>query len=225
MANLLLPSSRLLQAAAKAEIRTSLYKSRGLILAACLVWVVFVLAALRLAGGIPGKWAGKDTDMAVASAFLTPEEEYPQGSLPDELSFTSLVLEKSKRRLTAYVKGKPVRVYLVALGEQPVGRKEFQGDNKTPEGKYTINDKNPNSAYYKNVGISYPNRTDRERAQKLGKPPGGDIKIHGLAPHFAEIGAAHRTTDWTYGCIAVTNPEMEEIYTRTPLGTPIEIRP
>ena len=168
---------------------------------------------------------GAPTMQGQAWASLSPSEEYPQGALPAGLLFDKLLLEKSKHRLTAYAKGRPVRVYLVALGENPVGHKRFEGDKRTPEGNYTINDKNPNSAYYKNIGISYPNDDDVERAKKLNKSPGGDIKIHGLAPHFAYIGAAHRLADWTYGCIAVTNPEMEEIFSRTPVGTPIQIVP
>ena len=151
--------------------------------------------------------------------------EYPNGPLPDGLVFDRLLLEKSQRRLTAFSKDTPVRIYTVALGTSPDGAKHVQGDRKTPEGKYTIDGKNPNSAYHKNLGISYPNAADREFARKEGKSPGGDIKIHGLAPAFAEIGAAHRTTDWTFGCIAVTNPEIDELYARTPVGIPIEILP
>jgi len=156
---------------------------------------------------------------------LATEEAYPQGELPDGLMFEKLFLEKKNRKLTAYAAGKPVRVYLVSLGFEPVGHKEVQGDGKTPEGKYHIDGKNPHSAYYKNLGISYPDDKARKNAQKLGKSPGGDIKIHGLAPSFAEIGEAHLLTDWTHGCIALTNPEMEELYTRTAVGTPIEIVP
>lgn len=168
---------------------------------------------------------GAQTMQGQAWASLGPLEEYPQGALPDGLMFDKLLLEKGKRRLTAYDKDRAVRVYLVALGENPLGHKRFEGDRRTPEGRYVINDKNPNSAYHKNVGISYPNAEDMAQAKKMNKDPGGDIKIHGLAPHFAEIGPAHRQTDWTYGCIAVTNPEMDEIFARTPVGTPIEIVP
>jgi len=156
---------------------------------------------------------------------LPPDVAYPQGPFPDSLSFDKLVLEKGKRRLTAYAKGKPVRVYLVALGENPVGHKEFEGDKRTPEGSYSIDDKNPNSAYHRNLGISYPNDADRARAEKLGKSPGGDIKIHGLAPEFADVGRFHRLTDWTLGCAAVTNEEIEELFQHTPVGTPIDILP
>jgi murein L,D-transpeptidase YafK len=156
---------------------------------------------------------------------LDRQEEYPAGPLPPALAFDKLLVEKSLRRLTAFSRGKPVRVYLVALGHNPVGPKEIQGDKRTPEGVYHIDGKNAASAYYKNLGISYPNEADRARAKALNAPPGGDIKIHGLAPEFADIGSAHRLTDWTYGCIAVTNEEMEELFTHTPVGASVEIRP
>ena len=156
---------------------------------------------------------------------LSPDKAYPQGPLSAALAFDKLVLEKSRRQLTAYAGGKAVRVYLVALGENPVGHKEYEGDKKTPEGSYIINDKNPNSAYHKNLGISYPNAADKAHAAKLGKSPGGDIKIHGLAPDFADVGRFHRFTDWTFGCIAVTNEEIEELFRRTPVGTPIDLLP
>ncbi len=162
---------------------------------------------------------------AMTAKELPASEAYPLGDLPEALQFERLRLEKSARRLTAFARNQPVRVYLVALGSNPVGHKEYQGDRKTPEGLYQIDAKNPNSAYCRNVGISYPNAEDRARAQKLGKNPGGDIKIHGLAPAFASLGAAHRLADWTHGCIAVTNEEMEEIYSHTPVGIPIEIVP
>lgn len=192
-----------------------------LLVGACLV-------ALALAGVFflhNANTDGASSMQKQAWASLTPTEAYPQGPLPDSLRFDSLLLEKSTRRLSAFSGGKIVRVYLVALGENPIGHKQFEGDRRTPEGRYVINDKNARSAYYKNLGISYPNAEDRKRAKALGKSPGGDIKIHGLAPHFADIGAAHRSTDWTYGCVAVTNPEMEELFSRTPVGVPIEIRP
>ena len=162
---------------------------------------------------------------AQASTGQPSQDEYPNGPLPEGLTFDRLLLEKSLHKLTAFSKDKPVRVYYVALGTAPVGHKQFQGDKKTPEGIYTINGKNPNSAYHKNLGVSYPNAADREFARKQNKSPGGDIKIHGLAPSFADLGASHRLTDWTFGCIAVTNPEIDELYARTPVGVSIEIRP
>ena len=162
---------------------------------------------------------------AYGIAELAPDEAYPQGPLTASTRFDHLLLEKSKRRLTAFSGGRAVRVYLVALGADPKGHKEVEGDMRTPEGVYVINDKNPKSAYHLNLGVSYPNEADRAHAKSLGKSPGGDIKIHGLAPEYADIGQAHRLTDWTYGCIAVTNEEIEELFARTPVGTPIEITP
>ena len=152
-------------------------------------------------------------------------KEYPQGPLARSIQFDKLLVEKAKRRMTAYSNNKPVRVYIISLGDNPIGHKQFEGDEKTPEGAYTIDGKNPHSSYYKNLGISYPNAADKKFAKGKGKSPGGAIKIHGLAPHFQHIGALHRLEDWTDGCIAVTNEEMEELYTRTPVGIPIHIRP
>jgi murein L,D-transpeptidase YafK len=156
---------------------------------------------------------------------LDPSEAYPQGALPASLRFDKLLLEKGRRRLTAFAQGKAVRVYLTALGENPAGHKQYEGDKRTPEGRYRIDDKNARSAYHKTLGISYPNAQDRARAAATGKNPGGNIKIHGLAPSFAHLGQAHRLTDWTFGGIAVTNPEIEELFAHTEIGTPVEIVP
>lgn len=146
-------------------------------------------------------------------------------SLPEGTKIDRLVVHKSERRLEAYSKGELVKSYSVSLGKTPVGDKQHEGDNKTPEGRYTINDKNPNSDYYKNLGVSYPNAADRREAIRLGKPVGGDIKIHGLPNKIPFIGRWHRLIDWTAGCMAVTNDEMEELYQAVPVGTPIEILP
>ena len=96
---------------------------------------------------------------------------------------------------------------------------------KTPEGSYIIDSRNPHSQFHLALHISYPNDADRARARRLGVNPGGDIMIHGLPPQWAWLGAAHRKTDWTLGCIAVTNPEIEEIWALVRIGTPIEIKP
>ncbi len=137
----------------------------------------------------------------------------------------SIVVLKSDRRLQVYNNGYLLKTYKIALGESPNGHKHFEGDRKTPEGLYFINDKNPNSDYHKNLGISYPNAIDRAFAAKNGKSPGGSVKIHGLKNGKGYIGAAHRITDWTHGCIAVTDEEVDEIYNHTPVGTPINILP
>jgi murein L,D-transpeptidase YafK len=106
-----------------------------------------------------------------------------------------------------------------------VGAKERQGDAKTPEGRYVIDWHNPQSKYRRSLHISYPGPADRERAAARGIDPGGDIMIHGLAPKFAHYGRRHRLFDWTNGCIAVTNEEMDEIWGMVKDGTPIIIYP
>ena len=145
--------------------------------------------------------------------------------LPAELQFDRLVVYKSARRLTAYAEGRAVREYHIALGWAPEGHKQMQGDGKTPEGVYFVDGKNPNSQYYKNLGVSYPNDQDRAAAAALGVSPGGDIKIHGLPAGQGHLGAVHWMQDWTAGCIAVSNEEIDELYARTPVGAAIEIRP
>jgi murein L,D-transpeptidase YafK len=150
---------------------------------------------------------------------------YPETKLPTDIQIDNIVVYKSKRQLLVYSNKQLVKTYKIALGRQAVGSKEFEGDKKTPEGIYYIDAKNPNSGYYKNLGISYPNKDDIENAKKLGKPTGGDIKIHGLRNKTGFIGKFHRWFDWTLGCIAVTNSEMEELYQAVKIGTRIEIKP
>lgn len=137
----------------------------------------------------------------------------------------SLVLNKSRRELVVYYRGYPVRVYYVALGRSPVGDKERIGDNRTPEGLFYIEGRNPNSRYHLSLRISYPDAFHRARAARLGVEPGGDIMIHGLPAEQAAFGPAHRDYDWTNGCIAVTNREIEELWRVIRDGTPIEIKP
>ena len=112
-----------------------------------------------------------------------------------------------------------------ALGGSPVGPKERQRDNKTPEGTYTIESRNRHSDYHLSLRISYPNEKDKKRAKELGVSPGDDIMIHGIKNGLSWVGGFHTEIDWTEGCIAVTNKEMEEIARLVPNGTPVEIRP
>jgi L,D-peptidoglycan transpeptidase YkuD (ErfK/YbiS/YcfS/YnhG family) len=136
-----------------------------------------------------------------------------------------VLIEKKERRLTLLSKGEVIKTYKIALGGNPVGPKERQGDNKTPEGIYIIDSRNRNSDYHLSLHISYPNEKDKIRAKELGVSPGGDIMIHGIKNGFSLVGASHAEVDWTKGCIAVTNQEMEKIYKLVPNGTIVEIRP
>jgi tetratricopeptide (TPR) repeat protein len=136
-----------------------------------------------------------------------------------------VLIEKKERRLTLLSKSEVIKTYKIALGGNPVGPKERQGDNKTPEGTYIIDSRNRNSDYHLSLHISYPNEKDKMRAKELGVSPGGDIMIHGIKNGLAWVGALHAGIDWTKGCIAVTDEEMEEIYNLVPNGTIVEIRP
>jgi tetratricopeptide (TPR) repeat protein len=136
-----------------------------------------------------------------------------------------VLIEKKNRRLTLISKGEAIKTYKIALGGNPVGPKERQGDNKTPEGTYTIESRNRHSEYHLSLRISYPNAKDKRRAKELGVSPGGDIMIHGIKNGLSWVGGFHTEIDWTNGCIAVTNKDMEEIARLVPDGTPIEIRP
>jgi murein L,D-transpeptidase YafK len=147
------------------------------------------------------------------------------GAAHEEQKADAVVVAKSERTLTLMAHGKAIRTYKVALGGVPVGPKQQQGDHKTPEGNYVLDRRNPKSKFYKSIHISYPNEKDHRNAEKMGVSPGGDIMIHGLQNGFGYVGAAHRAVDWTDGCIAVTDSEMDEIWKMVPDGTPIEIRP
>jgi len=156
---------------------------------------------------------------------LTVYNCYPESRLSKNTVIDRLVVYKSKRALLAYAHGKLLKSYRISLGGKPVGAKEIEGDLKTPEGLYYINDKNQHSGYHKNLGVSYPNEKDIAHAKTLGKTAGGDIKIHGLRNGMGFIGKLQRCVDWTFGCMALTNTEIDEIYRAVPIGTPIEINP
>ena len=136
-----------------------------------------------------------------------------------------IVIIKSTHTMSLMVRGQIIKTYKVALSPYSVGPKERYGDHKTPEGIYSVDWKNPKSQFHLALHVSYPNAADRERARKLGVNPGGEIEIHGLGAKYGWVGARHRETDWTEGCIAVTNEEIEEIWKLVPVGTPIEILP
>ncbi|MDH4101253.1 MAG: L,D-transpeptidase family protein [Nitrospirota bacterium] len=136
-----------------------------------------------------------------------------------------VVVVKSERVMQIVKNGTIIRSYQVALGQDPIGHKTRRGDKKTPEGTYLLDRRNPRSEFYKSIHISYPNETDRMRARREGVAPGGEIMIHGLPRGKELVGELHSVLDWTRGCIAVTNEEMDEIWEMIPDGTPIEIRP
>ncbi len=136
-----------------------------------------------------------------------------------------VVVLKKERTLQLLSQGKIIKTYKVALGGNPVGPKTEQGDHKTPEGTYVLDSRNARSQFHKSIHISYPSASDRAAARRRGVSSGGDVFVHGLPNGYGWVGAGHRARDWTDGCIAVTNEEIEEIWLAVRDGTPIEIRP
>jgi murein L,D-transpeptidase YafK len=147
----------------------------------------------------------------------------PEKKLNTSKKIDKILVVKHKRELTIFSKGEALKTYKISLGGVPVGKKEFEGDKKTPEGIYTINDRNPNSDYHLNLAVSYPNQSDSLHAKQFGKSAGGEIKIHGLPNGYGFVGKFQRFQDWTLGCIALTNSEIEELFQNVPMGTEIEI--
>ena len=145
--------------------------------------------------------------------------------LPAPTIADSIVVFKRERTLVLYNRGVPIRSYFIALGAKPVGDKERAGDHKTPEGLFYINAHNPASKFHLALRISYPSDAHRARAAALGVDPGGDIMIHGLPKEFSEAGKKHLQNDWTNGCVALSNQEIEEIWQAVPDGTPVQIKP
>lgn len=135
-----------------------------------------------------------------------------------------LIVSKSDRKLYLMQSGEVMQSYDIAMGARwDDGPKQSEGDERTPEGAYTIDWRNPNSVAHLSLHISYPDVEDQARAAQGGYDPGGNIMIHGLPNGWGALGALHRLVNWTDGCIAVTNSEMRDIWARTPNGTPITI--
>lgn len=144
--------------------------------------------------------------------------------LPENATADKILIEKSKRRLTLLNNNIAIKTYEISLGTKPTGKKTEKGDERTPEGVYTIDRKKLKSSYHRALHISYPNAQDRAQAKARGVFPGGDIMIHGL-PNGQDKEAFRKNIDWTLGCIAVTNREIEEIYRMVSIGTTVEILP
>jgi len=157
--------------------------------------------------------------IGILSFFISQEkhETFP------EIDF--ILIEKNKRQMSVYFKGNLLRTYNISLGFSPIGHKMQEGDGKTPEGIYFISHKIPNSQFHLALQISYPNKNDIRQAKEKRVSPGNNIMIHGLKNGLGWISKLHILKDWTLGCIAVTNKEIEEIYGATKVGTRIEIKP
>ena len=145
--------------------------------------------------------------------------------LPAKTRIDRIVVEKSAKRLSIFHNGNLVKSYRIALGRNPVGAKQEEGDMKTPEGIYQIDGRNLQSNFHLALHVSYPSDEDTLRATKRGVSAGSDIMIHGIQNGRGWIGAFHRWKNWTAGCVALTDEEIEELWRVTPDGTIIEIRP
>ena len=163
------------------------------------------------------------TQLAVALLVLSPvvlSASRGSGFVADQV-----VVSKSNRTLTLFRNHEAIRTYRVTFGTAVRGRKTCEGDNRTPEGRYHIDRRNKTSRYHLALHISYPNNEDTRRAKVAGCSPGGDIMIHGIRDGLGWIGPLHRVVNWTRGCIAVTNGEIDEIARAVPDGTLVDIHP
>ena len=158
--------------------------------------------------------------LVLAAANRPDQPPLPAGTVAD-----AVVVHKRARMLVLMQDGRPVKLYPVALGGAPTGPKRREGDERTPEGAYVIDARNPRSAFHRALRVSYPDAADRARAAAASEDPGGMIMVHGMRNGLGWIGRLHRRVDWTDGCIAVTNREMDELWRAVPTGTPIVIRP
>jgi murein L,D-transpeptidase YafK len=158
--------------------------------------------------------------LASAAVFLRaqPRRDWPPPLAPAGERADEIRVDKSERRMQLLRDGRVLKTYRIVLGDAPVGHKTQQGDERTPEGRYRITFRNDKSRFHLSLRVSYPNEADRAQARRRGVDPGGDIMIHGGTP------PGYRR-DWTDGCIAVTNDEMEEVWRLVPVGTPIRIDP
>ena len=162
--------------------------------------------------------------VAIASLGGTPEARADSLEVAAERA-DSLLIVKSERKLYVLKNGEVLRAMDIALGLMPEGPKQREGDFRTPEGRYFLEAKNPNSDYFLSIKISYPNETDRARARAEGVDPGGEIMIHGLPNELRYDERRYAGTDWTDGCIALANADMIDVWLMTSEMTPIEIRP
>lgn len=166
-----------------------------------------------------GDWRGCLLALALTLGLpVAAKAKHPPALAPKQEQADAIRVYKSDRRMELLRGGQVIRRYRVALGKAPVGHKRQQGDQRTPEGDYRISHRNAGSRFHLSLRVSYPNQADQEQASAHGLNPGGDIMVHGATP-------PGDPRDWTEGCIAVTNAEIEEVWRLVPVGTPISIRP
>lgn len=192
-----------------------------------IVWFFFFLLLVLIKPGNSEKQLAHNSGSSIISSPGMAMAEVIPVKNSEEITdkIDEVIVEKSKRRLHLKSNSKVIKSYSVSLGANPAGAKQVQGDSKTPEGQYIIDWRNSKSAYHLSLHISYPKIWQKGWARLNGVNPGGDIMIHGLPNGQGDWGQAHLLRDWTDGCIALTNEEIEEIWKVVPNGTPIKILP
>jgi murein L,D-transpeptidase YafK len=150
---------------------------------------------------------------------------WPTTSLEASAKADLVLVHKSARRLELLSQGRVLKTYRVSLGRDPLGHKQSEGDQRTPEGRYVLDYRNAKSSFHKALHISYPSPADTAAASAAGRAPGGLIMVHGLPNGFGWMGRLHLAYDWTDGCVALTDREIEEIWRAVRDGTAIELRP
>lgn len=178
----------------------------------------YAIAAALLLAAVHPAYAAPQSE---ATTLVTPLSE-AGGDLP---MADHVVVDKSQRRLHLYRRGQLLRSYPVHLGLRPDGAKEYEGDFRTPEGRYTLNRRNSQSDYFLSIQVSYPNEQDLRRAKRMRLKPGGAIMIHGLPNTPKRSLDYYQRVDWTDGCIALSNADMVEVWLMTRAGTTIDIKP
>jgi len=186
----------------------------------CRTRSVTVLQSLCALALVAAGYGTARADVAVIPGPLASDANEATLPLADRV-----IVDKSDRRLYLMREGEVLRSYRIALGLDPVGHKQREGDFRTPEGEYRLVRRNSRSDYFLSIQVSYPNDQDAARARRSGVEPGGAIMIHGLPNTPRKPLDYYASNDWTDGCIAVTNSEMVEIWLMTPPDTPIQIRP
>jgi murein L,D-transpeptidase YafK len=158
-------------------------------------------------------------------AVLPARADVFNSPAPGFVTADRAVLRKAERQLTLYHQGRELKSYRVSLGLRPTGHKQQEGDFRTPEGAYLLTRRNPESEYFLSIQVSYPDADDLAAARKNGVSPGGAIMIHGLPNIMKHSRERYLSTDWTDGCIALSNEDMLEVWLLTGPDMPIEIRP
>jgi len=163
--------------------------------------------------------------LGVAVAGLAAWSRWPMPLLPPGAKADLVVVRKAAHRLDLYQGGALLKSYAVSLGRHPIGPKQQQGDGKTPEGQYILDYRKPDSSFYRALHVSYPAAQDLTAARARGVDPGGLVMVHGMKNGLGWLGRLHLALDWTDGCVALTNREMDEVWRAVPDGTRIILEP